>query len=209
MTRGAHLEPCAPGNSGPRIDQIRRLEQSGAVLALVAVRALVATVRACADDVAIGKKTPVIEGIDLIGDTLLEHAVIAKPLGEMPRQLRVLGRRAASEMVERQAETPREVGLDLVLFGAVVGDAEAGGIGGELGRRAVLVGRADEEDVVSAQAHVARVHVCGQHGADEVAKVLDPVDVRQGARDQMATHRRILQGAGAALPLSERRRDGA
>jgi hypothetical protein len=112
-------------------------------------------------------------------------------------------------MVERQAETPREVGLDLVLFCAIVGDAQTCRVGGQLGRRAVLVGRADEEDLMTAKTHVARVHVGGQHRPDQVAEVLDPVDVRQGARDQMATHRRILQGAGAALPLSERRRDGA
>ena len=189
-----------PGDGGPRVDQVRRLEQARAVLALVAVGALVAAVRAGADDVAIGKKAPVVERIDLVGDPLLEHAVVAKLLGEVPGELGVLRRRAPPEVVERQAETPREVGLDLVLLGAVVGDAETGRVGGELGRRAVLVGGADEEDVVSAKAHVARVHVGGQHRTDEVAEVLDPVDVRQGARDEMSTHRRILQGGRSGAP---------
>ena len=142
-----------PEIGGPWVDQVRRFEQARAVLALVAVGALVAAVRAGADDVAVGEEALVVERIDLVGDPLLDHAVVAEPLREVPGELGVLRRRAAPEVVERQAETPGEVCLDLVLLGAVVGDAQSGRGGGEFGRRAVLVGRADEEDVVPAQAH--------------------------------------------------------
>ena len=154
-----------PGDRRPRVDQVRRLEQPRAVLALVAVGTLVAAVRAGADDVAVGEEPLVVEGVHLVGDPLLDHAVVAEPLGEVPGELGVLRRRAAPEVVERQPVAPREVGLDLVLLGAVVGDAQPRGGGGELGRGAVLVGRADEEHLVAAQALVARVDVRGQHRA--------------------------------------------
>src|SRR5213075_1877324 len=44
-------------DSGARIDQIRRIEDAGAVLALIAASPLVTTVGAGADNVAIGKET--------------------------------------------------------------------------------------------------------------------------------------------------------
>ena len=83
----------------------------------------------------------------------------------MPGELGVLRRGAAAEVVKRQPETPAEVCLDLVLLRAVRVDTEAGLGRRELGRRAVFVGGADEEDVVPAQPQVARVHVGGQHAS--------------------------------------------
>lgn len=53
-----------------------------------------------------------------------------------------------------------------------------------LGGRAVLVGAADEEDVVASEAAVARVGVGAEHAADKVAQVRHVVHVRQSARHQ-------------------------
>ncbi len=194
VPRGTDLEIGASGDRRSRIDEIRGLEQAGAVLTLVAAGSLVAAVRAGPDDVAIREKPSVVDGVDLIRDALLDHAVGAELLCKVPRELGVLGRRASSEMVERQSKPPREVGLDRVLLGAVVLHAEPRLGGCELCRRAVFIGRADEEHLVPAEALVACVDVRREHRPDERAEVFDAVDVRQGTRDQMATHRRIVQG---------------
>ena len=52
-------------------------------------------------------------------------------------------------------------------------------------RASVFVGRAEKEDALAARAQVARVDVGRQHRADQIAEMLDAVDVRQGARDQV------------------------
>ncbi len=79
----------------------------------------------------------------------------------MPGELGVLRRRAAPEVIEGQPVTPGEARLDLVLLAAVVLDAQSGSRGRKLGRGAVLIGRADEKDLVPTKAHVARIHVRG------------------------------------------------
>src|SRR5262245_2175049 len=90
----------------------------------------------------------------------------------------------AAEMIERQAEAAIDVRLDRVLRVAIAPHVLAGRERAELGRRAVLVGAADEQHLVADLAAETRVHVRGQERADEVAEVLNPVDVRQRTRDQ-------------------------
>ena len=92
-------------------------------------------------------------------------------------------------MVEGEAEAVGEILLDLPEPGAVVGDRLAGLGGGELGRGAVLVGGADEQHLVAAGAQVAGVDVGRELAADQVAEVLDPVDVGQRGGDEDAGHR--------------------
>ena len=91
-------------------------------------------------------------------------------------------------MIERQAEAPIDVGLDGMLRIAVVPHVRAGLDRAELGRRAVLVGAADEQHLVSDLAAETRMHIGGQKRADEIAEVLDPVDVGQRAGDQNFAH---------------------
>ena len=55
-------------------------------------------------------------------------------------------------MVERQAEAAIDVGLDRMLRVAIARDVLPGRERGELGRRAVLVGAADEQHLVAASA---------------------------------------------------------
>ena len=75
-----------------------------------------------------------------------------------------------------------------MLLGAELFDGQPGFLRCELGRRAVLVGCADVQHLVAAQPQVAGIHVGREHGADEVAEMLNPVDVWEGARNQVSLH---------------------
>jgi hypothetical protein len=57
----------------------------------------------------------------------------------------------------------------------------------------VLVGGAQEQDLVAAAAQVAGVKVGGELGADEVAQMLDAVDVGDGGGDEVAGHGSTLR----------------
>ena len=92
--------------------------------------------------------------------------------------------RGAREMIERQAEATIDVGLHRMLARAVVGDRHAGRLGRELDRRAVLVGAAEEQDLVAGLPAKAGVDVGRQQRAGEVAEMLYAVDVGQRAGDQ-------------------------
>ena len=91
-------------------------------------------------------------------------------------------------MVERQAEAAIDVGLHRVLARAVVGDRQAGRLRRQLGRRAVLVGAAEEQHLVAGLPAEAGMDVGGQQRARKVAEMLDAVDVGQGAGDQELGH---------------------
>jgi hypothetical protein len=89
-------------------------------------------------------------------------------------------------MIEREMKPAREIGLNLMLLAAEIGDILPCFDRRELGGRAVLVGRAQIEHVPPARAQIPRVHIGRQHRADEIAKMLDAVDVWQRARNQVA-----------------------
>jgi hypothetical protein len=144
--------------------------------------------RTGADDVAVGQEAPVDRRPHLTHGALLDQAGGVEPCVEVLGQGVVLPAGRAAEMVERQAEAPIDVGLDGMLRIAVVLHVRAGLDRTELGRRAVLVGAADEQHLVSDLAAETRMHVGGQERADEIAEVLDPVDVGQRAGDQNFAH---------------------
>ena len=96
----------------------------------------------------------------------------------------VLRPRRAPEVVERKAEATIDIGLDRVLRVAIGLQVLSSRERAELGRRAVLVGAADEQDFVADLAAKAGVHVGRQQRTDEVAEVLDAIDVGQGTGDQ-------------------------
>ncbi len=98
-------------------------------------------------------------------------------------------------MVEAEAETLRELGLDLVHLGAVFGHRLAGLGGGQFGGRAVFVGGAEEHHLVPARALVAGIEIGGQLRAHQIAQMLDPVDIGDRRGDQMACH------VGPAVPV--------
>jgi hypothetical protein len=96
--------------------------------------------------------------------------------------------RGAREVIERQAEAAIDVGLHGMLARAIRRDRQALGLGGELGRCAVLVGAAQEQHLVSGLAPETGVDVGGQQRAREIAEMLYAVDVRKRAGDQEFGH---------------------
>src|SRR3981081_2497275 len=60
MLGRTHFQVRAAGDRRPRLDQVGRLQQPRAVLALVAARAVAPAVRTSSDDVAVRKETPVV-----------------------------------------------------------------------------------------------------------------------------------------------------
>src|SRR5262245_53910872 len=106
----------------------------------------------------------------------------------MLRQRVVLRAGRAAEMVERKAEAAIDVGLQRMLGIAIAADLLARFDGAELGRGAVLVGAADEQHLVAELAAEARMHVRRQQRADEIAEMLDAVDVGQRTGDQNLAH---------------------
>ncbi len=91
-------------------------------------------------------------------------------------------------MIEGEMKRLAHPLLQLVLFGAVFLHRLPGLQGRQFCRRPMLIGRADVENVVTALAHEPAVYVSRQHGADQVAQVLDAVDVRQRGGDENASH---------------------
>ena len=184
----AHLEVGAAGDGAARLDEVGGVEHPGAVLALVAAGVRVAAVGAGADDVAVGQEATVDRRVHLLGGALLEVALGLQPGREVLGEVAVLGRRAAPEVVPAQAEPLPDVALHLVLDPAVLRHLEAGLLGRQLSRGAVLVGGADEQHLLAAEAEVAGVDVGRQLRADEVPQVLHAVDVRQRAGDEVPGH---------------------
>src|SRR5438132_4435112 len=89
-------------------------------------------------------------------------------------------------MIPGQTESLADFPLDAMLLSAVLRDIEPRFCCGQLGGGPVLSCGADAQHLVTALAQVARVHVGGQHGADQVAQMLDAVDVGQRRRDQIS-----------------------
>ncbi len=93
-------------------------------------------------------------------------------------------------MIEGKTKFDAGFFLDLVLLGAIFFDRLAGRARRELRRRSVLVGGAQEQDVKPLRPLEPREDVRRQHRADEIAEMLDAVDVGQRGRDQNAGHGR-------------------
>ena len=81
-------------------------------------------------------------------------------------------------MIKRQAEPIAEVLLDRPHFGAIFSHRLARFGGSELCRGSVLIGRADEQNLMAARAHVSGVQIGWQLAADQVAQMLDPIDIK-------------------------------
>ena len=103
-------------------------------------------------------------------------------------------------MVERQPEPAGDLGLNVVHFGAIVGDRLAGLGGGQFGRGAVFVGGADEHHLMAAGAGIAGKQIGRQLAAHQVAQMLDPVDVRNGGSDQYPCHGAPFCSVALRLP---------
>lgn len=141
------------------VQQVGRVEHAGAVLALVAAGLVVAAVRTGALDVPVGEEAAVDGRVDLADRPFLDEAVLVELAREVLRDLDVLLRGTASEVVEGELEAVVDGLLVAVGLRAELGHRQPGRLGRQLGRRPVLVGRADVEDVVTALAEVPGVHI--------------------------------------------------
>src|SRR4051812_40209822 len=97
-----------------------------------------------------------------------------------------------AEMVKGKAEAISEVFLDRVHVRAILINRKTGFERGQLGRRAVFVGRANEEDFVSPGPLETSIGVRRQHRANEIAEMLYTIDVRQRGSDQVAHGRKLV-----------------
>lgn len=139
-------------------------------------------------DIAVGQKPVIIDRENLFLDALLDQALLFENSGEMLGQFDIGRVRCTAEIIETQRETLARRHLDVVLFVAIGLDIDARGGCGQLGRRAVFVGGADIEHIMSAKALEASINIRRQHGSSQIAEVFHTVDVRQGAGDQDTGH---------------------
>src|SRR5215831_12251814 len=75
-----------------------------------------------------------------------------------------------------------------MLLVAICAHILAGRSGTELGRGPVLVGAANKQDRGACLTAEPCMHIGGEQRADQVAKMLDAVDVGNGAGDEIAGH---------------------
>ncbi len=64
-------------------------------------------------------------------------------------------------------------------FRAIIRDRKSGLVGGELGRGAVFIRCANEQDLIALGALETSVGIRGKHRANKIAEMLYPVDVGQ------------------------------
>ncbi len=76
-----------------------------------------------------------------------------------------------------------------MLLGAIGGHVLAGGMGGQFGGRSMFVGGADIKRLPAPGPLEARIDVGRQHGADQIAEMLDAVDIGQCAGDESTCHK--------------------
>ena len=160
----------------------------GAVFALVAAGAVIAAIGAGALDIAIGQEAAVGVGVDLFLGHFLDQACLIQFPGEVLGQCMVLGRRGTPVFVKGQAEPIGEVLLNLPHLGAVLIDGLSGLGCSQFGGRAVFVGGAQEQNLIAARTVVAGIKVRWKLASNEIAEVLDPVDVGDGTGDENAGH---------------------
>ena len=184
----AGFEIGGPGNRRARRDQIGGVQLLGAVFALVAAGAVVFAIGAGSLDKPVRQVAAVGGGVELGRHNLADQPPVGEAAGKMLGEPVVLGSGGATEPVETDMEPVAELLLAQVHRGAVFGDRQIRLGGGEFRRRAVLVGGADMQDLVSAKPQIAGIGIRGQHRADQIAEMLDAVDVGQGRSDQVTCH---------------------
>ena len=160
----------------------------GTILALIAAGLIVSAVGADPLDIAVGQEPAVGLGIDLAFADFADQPVFGQLAGEMLRQLVVLRAGGAAEMIEAEPEAPCDFGLNGMHFRAVFRDGLARLFRRQFGRGAMLVGGAEEQNLVAASALVAGIKIGRQLAAYQIPQMLDPVDIRYRRCDQMPCH---------------------
>ena len=189
MLGRAHLKIGGAGNRRPRVDEIGGVQLFGAVVALIAARAVKPAVGAGALNIAIRQKAPVSVGIDLLFGHFADQAHLVQTPGKGLRQRMVLRAGGSAKVIKRQAKPIGDIGLDLMHLSAVVGNGLARFGSSKLRWCAVLVRCTKEQHLIPASTAVARIKISGQLASHQIAEVFDAIDVRNGRGDQMAGHK--------------------
>ena len=166
-----------------RINQIGWIKDTGAVLALVASGSLIAAILAGSDHVSIGQKAAIVDGINLACNSFFEKAVLIELMVKVLGDLVVLGRVRPAERIERKSKPFSELPLDSVHLRAILRDRKSRFVGSKFCRSAVLIRRANEQDFVPLGALESRIGISRKHRANEIAQMLNTVDVRQRRSD--------------------------
>jgi len=169
------------------LHQLRRLQQLAAILALVATGSLVAAGGTGAPHVAVGEEPSAGIAVELLDGLVRDVAVLLEVEEYGLCDGRMLRRRCAAELVEGYAEPGIDVAVQDVEPVAEFAGAYALLLGLGFGGRAVLVGSADVEGVVSPRSAEAREHVSRKH-LDEIPEMGDIIDVGQCRSDESAFH---------------------
>ncbi len=183
----AQFDIAAAGYGGIGVFEICRVQQAAAIVTLVTARLFVSAMRASPLDIAVRQEAAILDGIDLLCCPLLDQAVRFEPDGEMPGEPVVRRARGASEPVIGEAETLPCPALDLILLVAILLHALARCLRRQLRRGAVLIGRADVNDLMAEQPHDTGIHIRRQHRTGEIAEMLHAIDVWQGRSDEDTT----------------------
>mmetsp|Transcript_24631 Transcript_24631/g.66990 ORF Transcript_24631/g.66990 Transcript_24631/m.66990 type:complete len:386 (+) Transcript_24631:1586-2743(+) len=199
----------------PRVDELRGVEQLAALVALVAARVVVATVRAGARDESVSEELTERFRVELLCGLLEEETALVAVHEDGLRDLRLVGRGCAPEVVELDVEPLVHLRVDGVVLVADLLGGEAFRQRLDLGGGAVLVRAAHVDHVGATLAHVARVHIRREHAPDDVAQVRHVVHVGQRRRDEDVTctaprqpHARRRRGPGLARSRGGEARGG-
>ena len=164
----------------PRVDQVGGVELVAAVVALVAAGLGVAADGARAFDVAV-RERPAGRRRDRALRRPLDHVAVAVHGAEHLLHDRVVvDGRGAGEQVVGQPEGVQVLHDHPVVRVRELARSDAGLVGGDQDRGAVLVGARHHEDVVPDHPHVAAEHVGGHAETGHVADVAWTVGVRPG-----------------------------
>src|SRR6476620_5331415 len=108
MFRIAQLDIGRTGNGRARVDQVGRIEDAGAIFALIAAGAFITAMPAGADDVAVREKSFVVDRVNLGRRPLRQEAVLIELMIEMLGDRVVLGRVRTAEVIERKSKAIAE-----------------------------------------------------------------------------------------------------
>ena len=151
----AGFEIGGPGNRRARRNQVGGVQLLGAVFALVAAGAVVFAIGAGSLDKSVRQEAAVGGGVELGRHNLADQPPVGEAAGKMLGESVVLESGGATEPIETDMEPVAELLLAQVHRSAVFGDRQTRPGGGEFRRRAVLVGGADMQDLVSAKPQIA------------------------------------------------------
>ena len=182
---------CGTADGTAGAFQVGGVEELAARFALVAPRLAGTAVGADAPDETVGKKTPALAAIQLLGGLLGNKASLVKFCKYFLRYLGLYRRGSAPEFVKGDVEPAVNAVVDRVVAVAQFAGSYPLFGGACFGGGAVFVGSADVQGLITPQTAKAGERVGGQH-LDQVPQVGDVVNIGQRRGDQSAFHAAIV-----------------